>query len=152
MNGKELLARFAACEGTAQQSSEPEVAHVARQMGRLHPIRCRGACFAHGTLIATPEGTKPIESFAVGETVLAATPDATGDGLQLSWSPGRVVFSAGASADQTVMVYQISTVHSPPHDQGILWDSFGFDWPVTQPCLSDRDQRFPRWADFVSPF
>ncbi len=57
-----------------------------------------------------------------------------------------------ALEDQTVMVYLTSTVHSPPHDAGVLWDSFGFDWPVGRPLLSARDQQFPKWSEFQSPF
>jgi dTDP-4-dehydrorhamnose 3,5-epimerase len=55
-------------------------------------------------------------------------------------------------ADDTVMVYQTSTVHSPAHDAGILWNSFGFQWPVQEPVLSERDQRFPAFDTFDSPF
>jgi dTDP-4-dehydrorhamnose 3,5-epimerase len=54
--------------------------------------------------------------------------------------------------DGATMVYQTSTVHSPAHDAGIRWDSFGFKWPVDHPSLSERDQKFPAWRDFQSPF
>lgn len=54
--------------------------------------------------------------------------------------------------DGATMVYQISTIHSPEHDAGVRWDSFGFDWPVKKPALSDRDQKFPSLCDFSSPF
>ena len=54
--------------------------------------------------------------------------------------------------DDSMVVYQTSTVHSPLHDAGVLWSSFGFDWPVTNPILSERDQRFPALRDFQSPF
>jgi dTDP-4-dehydrorhamnose 3,5-epimerase len=57
-----------------------------------------------------------------------------------------------ALEDNTMMVYQTSTVHSPEHDAGILWDSFGFQWPVKEPILSDRDKAFPALKDFQSPF
>ena len=57
-----------------------------------------------------------------------------------------------ALADDTLMVYQQSGVHSPGHDAGIRWNSVGFDWPVTNPLLSARDQAFPALADFASPF
>ena len=57
-----------------------------------------------------------------------------------------------ALEDGSTMVYQTSTVHSPPHDTGIRWDSFGFRWPVSDPILSERDGRFPAWSDFSSPF
>jgi dTDP-4-dehydrorhamnose 3,5-epimerase-like enzyme len=53
---------------------------------------------------------------------------------------------------ESIVVYQTSTVHSPPHDAGVLWDSFGFDWPVKNPILSDRDRSFPALRDFQSPF
>jgi dTDP-4-dehydrorhamnose 3,5-epimerase/CDP-3, 6-dideoxy-D-glycero-D-glycero-4-hexulose-5-epimerase len=54
--------------------------------------------------------------------------------------------------DNSMMVYQTSTVHSPPHDAGVLWNSFGFDWPVKNPILSERDLKFPALSEFQSPF
>lgn len=57
-----------------------------------------------------------------------------------------------ALEDDATMVYQTSTVHSPAHDAGIRWDSFGFDWPVDHPILSERDRRFPALREFNSPF
>jgi dTDP-4-dehydrorhamnose 3,5-epimerase len=57
-----------------------------------------------------------------------------------------------ALADDSMMVYQTSTVHSPAHDAGVLWNSFGFEWPVQNPILSERDQKFPALRDFESPF
>lgn len=55
-------------------------------------------------------------------------------------------------AEQSVMVYKTSTVHSPAHDAGIRWDSFGFDWGRETPVVSERDAAFPSFADFPSPF
>lgn len=57
-----------------------------------------------------------------------------------------------ALEDGATMVYQTSTVHSPAQDAGIVWNSFGFDWPVKSPQLSERDQQFPALTDFDSPF
>jgi dTDP-4-dehydrorhamnose 3,5-epimerase-like enzyme len=57
-----------------------------------------------------------------------------------------------ALEDDTVVVYKTSTVHSPSHDAGVRWDSFGFVWPVETPILSERDRSFPAMADFNSPF
>ena len=57
-----------------------------------------------------------------------------------------------ALEDGATMVYQTSTIHSPAHDAGVRWDSFGFDWPVKSPILSERDQKFPPLRDFISPF
>ena len=57
-----------------------------------------------------------------------------------------------ALANETLMVYLTSTVHSPAHDAGIRWDSFGFSWPVAGPILSNRDRGFPTFQEFHSPF
>ena len=57
-----------------------------------------------------------------------------------------------ALEDDSMMVYQTSTVHSPAHDAGVVWNSFGFEWPVKNPILSERDQKFPALRDFKSPF
>lgn len=57
-----------------------------------------------------------------------------------------------ALADKCIMAYLASPVHSPAHDVGIAWDSIGFDWPVNNPVLSDRDRTFPALRDFASPF
>ena len=55
-------------------------------------------------------------------------------------------------ADDSLMVYKTDAVHSPAHDAGIAWDSFGFDWPVAHPTLSERDRKFPAWPAFETPF
>jgi len=55
-------------------------------------------------------------------------------------------------SEQAIMVYKVSTVYSPEHDAGILWDSAGIKWGITSPILSERDQRFPTLDVFESPF
>ncbi len=57
-----------------------------------------------------------------------------------------------ALEDNATMIYQTSTIHSPAHDAGVRWDSFGFDWPVKNPVLSERDGKFPTASNFLSPF
>lgn len=54
--------------------------------------------------------------------------------------------------DNTCMVYLTSTVHSPKNDGGVLFDSFGFSWPIAAPINSGRDLTFPSFKDFNSPF
>ncbi|WP_193210814.1 dTDP-4-dehydrorhamnose 3,5-epimerase [Luteolibacter marinus] len=56
--------------------------------------------------------------------------------------------------DQSCLVYKTDAVHAPDCDAGILWNSFGFDWPVAgfEPVISPRDQAHPRLSDFSSPF
>ncbi|RME57510.1 dTDP-4-dehydrorhamnose 3,5-epimerase, partial [Candidatus Parcubacteria bacterium] len=42
--------------------------------------------------------------------------------------------------------------YAPDADTGIRWDSFGFDWPVSEPTLSERDLGFQSFHVFDSPF
>ncbi|MDP3858302.1 MAG: dTDP-4-dehydrorhamnose 3,5-epimerase [Stagnimonas sp.] len=51
-----------------------------------------------------------------------------------------------------LLVYNVTSEYAPTHDSGVRWDSFGFDWPVGQPVMSDRDRAFPTLAEFESPF
>ena len=51
-----------------------------------------------------------------------------------------------------IMVYKVSTVYSPAHDAGVLWDSMEIPWPISEPVMSARDATFPRLNEFVSPF
>lgn len=48
--------------------------------------------------------------------------------------------------------YLTSSLYSQEYDSGILWNSFGFPWPIESPILSNRDQDFISLQDFSSPF
>lgn len=54
--------------------------------------------------------------------------------------------------DHTFMQYLVSTEHSPEHDAGIRWDSFGYDWGVSEPVISERDSTLVPFGGFTSPF
>jgi len=45
-------------------------------------------------------------------------------------------------SESATVVYMVSTVHAPESDSGIKWDSFGFDWGIDCPVVSDRDAAF----------
>jgi dTDP-4-dehydrorhamnose 3,5-epimerase len=55
-------------------------------------------------------------------------------------------------SEQAIMIYKVSTVYSPEHDTGILWNSVGFTWPSANPIISQRDQSFITCSEFNSPF
>ena len=74
------------------------------------------------------------------------------DGAESVYVPSGVAHGFVSLRDQSVMQYKVTTVHSPEHDAGILWESLPFDWPIHDPVLSSRDARHPRLADFQSPF
>ncbi len=54
--------------------------------------------------------------------------------------------------DHTIMNYLVTCGHSPEHDKGILWNSFGCDWGVSDPLLSERDRALIPLDEFNSPF
>lgn len=55
-------------------------------------------------------------------------------------------------SEASTMYYKVTSVYSPEHDAGISWDSFGLDWAVASPIMSERDRRHPPLSDFDSPF
>lgn len=54
--------------------------------------------------------------------------------------------------DDAGMIYMTTSVHESLSDQGIRWDSFGFEWPVMYPDLSERDKALPPLQLFNTPF
>lgn len=57
-----------------------------------------------------------------------------------------------ALEDHSIVSYMVETARSAECESGILWNSFGFDWPVTNPILSVRDQEFLSLKDFKTQF
>jgi dTDP-4-dehydrorhamnose 3,5-epimerase len=51
-----------------------------------------------------------------------------------------------------LVVYEVTSEHSPSHDTGILWNSFGASWPQSAPIISARDEGLTPLAQFESPF
>ncbi|MDN0084264.1 dTDP-4-dehydrorhamnose 3,5-epimerase [Crenobacter sp. SG2305] len=55
-------------------------------------------------------------------------------------------------SDDTLMMYKTSTIHMPESDCGILWNSFGFDWGIDNPVISERDKQHRKLNDYITPF
>lgn len=54
--------------------------------------------------------------------------------------------------EDAVTYYLVSSEYSKEHDTGIRYDSFGFDWEVKNPVISERDLSFVTFGRFESPF
>lgn len=50
--------------------------------------------------------------------------------------------------DDSIMIYKTDHVYVPESDTGICWDSFGFDWPVKDPVISNRDKQLVELSSF----
>lgn len=58
-------------------------------------------------------------------------------------------------SDQSVVMYNVTSVYDAERDSGILWNSLNIPWPVgknDQPVISERDKKFCTFAEFSSPF
>jgi len=54
--------------------------------------------------------------------------------------------------DNTNVTYMQTTAYAPSNDEGIRFDSFGFNWKCNDPKLSDRDLSFSSLDKFKTPF
>lgn len=50
------------------------------------------------------------------------------------------------------VMYHVTSEHDPANDRGILWNSFGAEWPVDAPIVSARDAAQVPFGEFVNPF
>lgn len=54
--------------------------------------------------------------------------------------------------DNTNVTYMQTSCYAPENDFGIHYNSFGYDWRVSEPKLSERDASFVFLDSFESPF
>ncbi len=54
--------------------------------------------------------------------------------------------------EDAITYYLVSSEYSKEQDTGIRYDSFGYDWQVERPILSERDLSFKMLPEWVSPF
>ena len=49
-------------------------------------------------------------------------------------------------SDHAIVSYHTTTVHNPENDTGVHYRSFGFDWPIENPIISEKDRNLPALA------
>jgi len=54
--------------------------------------------------------------------------------------------------DDTIVNYAQTSCYAKNADVGIAYNSFGFDWGLESPIVSERDINFERFENFNSPF
>lgn len=89
-----------------------------------YPLTCHCccSCFAYGTKIGVPNGTKKIEQFITGDQVLAADVTLNSCEPKLDWKTVNVSFSSGTGPDghQSAMIFiqhgdSATTIVTPDH-------------------------------------
>jgi dTDP-4-dehydrorhamnose 3,5-epimerase len=51
-------------------------------------------------------------------------------------------------SEEAAVSYFQSQEYNPKSDAGILWNSFGMDWKIFDPIVSDRDKNFIKFSEF----
>ena len=81
------------------------------------------------------------------------------DTHQLKEDDGKAIFLPKGVAhgfqslkNKSIVLYSVSSVYNKSFDQGILWNSFGYEWPCKSPVLSKRDKSFEPLELFKTPF
>lgn len=81
-----------------------------------------------------------------------ATFELSGDKGNILYIPQGLAHGFYVMNEKAIVLYKVSSVYSPEHDTGILWNSIGIPWPDENPILSQRDSTFQTLAEFESPF
>jgi dTDP-4-dehydrorhamnose 3,5-epimerase len=54
--------------------------------------------------------------------------------------------------EKSIVEYHITTVQNKISESGVKWSSFGFDWGIQDPIISDRDDAFENFNKKMSYF
>jgi dTDP-4-dehydrorhamnose 3,5-epimerase/CDP-3, 6-dideoxy-D-glycero-D-glycero-4-hexulose-5-epimerase len=76
----------------------------------------------------------------------------SGDDTRYLHIPKGIAHGFASLEDNTIVHYAQTTCYAQAHDRGIKYDSFGFNWNIQNPIVSDRDKSFPNFADFHTEF
>lgn len=76
----------------------------------------------------------------------------TADNHHVLYIPSGLAHGFRSRVENSLMLYKTSTVHRPDSDDGVRWDSFGFDWGKETAVVSERDGALPVFSKFSSPF
>jgi dTDP-4-dehydrorhamnose 3,5-epimerase-like enzyme len=66
--------------------------------------------------------------------------------------PGGVAHGFASLVDDSLVSYSADKAYMTELDTGININSFGYDWKIERPILSNRDCELIDFASFISPF
>jgi dTDP-4-dehydrorhamnose 3,5-epimerase/CDP-3, 6-dideoxy-D-glycero-D-glycero-4-hexulose-5-epimerase len=76
----------------------------------------------------------------------------SGNGDQYLYIPKGIAHGFATLEDNSIVNYAQTACYSKTHDLGIRYDSFGFDWHITKPIISERDKDFPEFQNWNTVF
>jgi dTDP-4-dehydrorhamnose 3,5-epimerase len=70
------------------------------------------------------------------------------------WIPEGFAHGFSVLEDNTIFQYKCTNVYHKESEGGILWNdpTLNIDWKVSQPIVSEKDQKLPTFDTFISPF
>jgi dTDP-4-dehydrorhamnose 3,5-epimerase len=74
----------------------------------------------------------------------------TAENGRLMWIPAGFAHGFCVLGDQpATLAYKVTAEYSHAHDGGLVWNDpeIGVTWPISDPILSDKDQKLPLLAD-----
>src|SRR5690606_4339789 len=74
------------------------------------------------------------------------------DNHQALFIPEGFAHGFKSLSDNAMTLYLVSSAYEPSADTGILYNSFGLDWELEHPIVSQRDLSFPSLSLWESPF
>jgi dTDP-4-dehydrorhamnose 3,5-epimerase len=51
-------------------------------------------------------------------------------------------------SNEAIVSYTTTSIYSVENDTGVQYNSFGFEWPIKNPIISEKDKNLPKFNDF----
>lgn len=75
--------------------------------------------------------------------------DLEGDNPRILHVPCGFAHGYLVKSDTALVKYLMSNPYNPSHENGIRWDSFGFDWGEKALIISSKDRELPGFAEGI---
>ena len=88
--------------------------------------------------------TAPVVAFQAKSPKLGDSKVNPKDGLTYLWIPPGFAHGFCTLSPVADVLYHCSALYAPEDEHGVLWsdESIGISWPVRDPILSPKDQRY----------
>ncbi|MGI5084540.1 dTDP-4-dehydrorhamnose 3,5-epimerase family protein [Treponema putidum] len=76
----------------------------------------------------------------------------SGNDAKYLYIPRGIAHGFAARTDTAIVHYAQTSCYNKEHDCGIHYASFGYDWNIAQPIVSERDKAFPCMQTYEGVF